>query len=345
MLKAVPGFRLYFLNIVIICLFGIAYGLVYNWFFYPHKFIEFLEAGTIGLFIGLLICFFELIVLRKTLSRLSFVKVLVIRTLLYALVIIIVLGLVLSVETAFEEDVSYGQALIMYFQSDLFVRDFWFSIIFVPFILVALQILQLFGARKLLRLIAGVYHQPKEMSRIFMFVDLRDSTSIAERLSNKDYSSLLRDFFFDVTDAVVFYGGEIYQYVGDEMVVVWPAKTKDMRCVSCYFRMQHVLEQKKQYYATRYGIIPEFKAGLHFGSVMVTEVGKYKKDIVYHGDVMNTASRIEGACRDLDEKILVSDTLLHHLVDTGEFEFQKKGEIPLRGKKEPILLYGVRPLK
>ena len=344
MFKPTPGFKLNLLNIGVITLIGITYGLVYNWFFYPHKLVEFIEAGTIGLFIGILISYFELVSLKYVFSRLPFWKVLIVRTLLYSFLIIVVLGLVLSIETVFEKNVSYGKALLMYFSSDLFVRDYSFSIIFVPFILIALQITQLFGANKLLRLITGSYHQPRELSRIFMFADLKDSTSIAEQLSNKDYSNLLKDFIFDISDAIILYGGEIYQYVGDEMVVVWSARTNDARCIECFFKMQEILEQKKELYITKYGLAPEFKAGLHYGRVMVTEVGKYKKDIVYHGDVMNTTSRIEGKCRDLGEKILISDALINHLSANGHFEYEKKGEIPLRGKKDPILLYGVRAL-
>jgi adenylate cyclase len=345
MVKLSPGNKIVLENIAIICAISILYGLVYNWFYYPHRLVEFLEAGTIGFFIGLCISFFELIGFRRVFSRNSFWKVLLLRTFLYSFVVIVILGLVLSIEIAYEANISYPEALVSYIKGDLFIRDFFFSVIFIPMVLIALQIMQLFGVKKFLRLITGIYHRPKEMSRIFMFVDLRDSTSLAEQLSNEKYSSLLKDFFYDISDAVLLYGGEIFQYVGDEMVVVWSTKSKGINSILCFFEMQRILKSRSAHYLASYGIVPEFKAGLHVGDVMVTEVGKFKKDIVYHGDVMNTTSRIEGKCKDLDEKILISHPLLDHLNVNGRYKFEQKGEIQLRGKKEPIKLYGVREIE
>jgi adenylate cyclase len=40
--------------------------------------------------------------------------------------------------------------------------------------------------------------------------------------------------------------------------------------------------------------VPEFKGALHGGNVVVSEVGKYKSEIAYHGDVLNTTSRMLG---------------------------------------------------
>ncbi len=56
-----------------------------------------------------------------------------------------------------------------------------------------------------------------------MFVDLKNSTSIAEELGHIRYSQFIQDCFFDL-HVVEAYGAEVYQYVGDEVVLSWHVK-------------------------------------------------------------------------------------------------------------------------
>ena len=81
-----------------------------------------------------------------------------------------------------------------------------------------------FGHGSLWKIITGKYRRPKEENRVFMFVDLNSSTTIAERLGTRNYHRLLKDFFANITNPIVDNYGEIYQYVGDE--VVWPGTLK-----------------------------------------------------------------------------------------------------------------------
>jgi len=204
-------------NILIIIGIALLFGLLYNYLFYPHSLTEFLEAGSISIILGLLVGVLEEFVLKKVFQRKSFLSVSIIRSLIYSVLISTVLCLVLSLEISFTEQVSYWEAITQYLVSPLFRRDFLFSITFLILMLFILQVLLLVGRANFFRLLLGLYHQPREITRIFMFVDLNDSTSIAERLSNKAYSSFIKDYFHDISDAILMFGGEIYQYVGDEM--------------------------------------------------------------------------------------------------------------------------------
>lgn len=175
-----------------------------------------------------------------------------------------------------------------------------------------------------------------------MFLDLKGSTSIAEKLGNKMYSAFIRDFFYDISDAIILFKGEIYQYAGDEIIVVWPSGKKNSNCIRCFFKMEELIQKKRNNYLTKYGIFPEFKAGIHTGKVIVTTVGKLKKEIVYHGDVLNTTARIEGKCNELDQRLLVSADILPYLKQENEYLVKVKGEIELRGKSHKLPLYGVQ---
>lgn len=336
-----PETKLKTQNILIIIGIGLIFGLLYNFLFYPHSLTEYLEAGSISIIIGLIVGILEQFVFIKFFQKRSFLIVSLIRTTLYSLLTSIILCFVLSFEIAFVQQISYSSAVIQYLGSPLFQRDFLFTFFFVMLMLFILQIILLIGTANFIRLILGLYHQPREVSKIFMFVDLRGSTSIAERLTNKQFSAYIKDYFYDVSDAIILFGGEIYQYVGDEIVVVWPIRSENLNCIRSFSKMVDIIEGKKKFYLSKYGIIPEFKAGIHVGQVILTSVGKQKKELVYHGDVLNTASRIEGKCNELNQKLLISEDMLNRIDFKNEFEVKEKGEIELRGKAKKLRLYGV----
>jgi adenylate cyclase len=112
--------------------------------------------------------------------------------------------------------------------------------------------------------------------------------------------------------------------------------------VNCFFKIQSKINERRKFYIENYGVIPEFKAGLHIGEAIVTEVGDLKKDIVYHGDVLNTASRIQSECNNLNQKLLISDEILKNLKLNSQFRVESMGLFKLRGKEKEIELYGVR---
>jgi adenylate cyclase len=135
--------------------------------------------------------------------------------------------------------------------------------------------------------------------------------------------------------------GEIYQYVGDEVVVSWPSQKglADNNCLLCFFGIQKALEERRAHYTGEYSLVPSFKAGLHIGEATVGEIGVVKKDIVYSGDVLNTTSRIEGQCNNYNVDILLSSGLLERMRLNGEYEHIALGEIALKGKNEKVVLY------
>ncbi len=339
-----PERKLKFQNVLIIIGIGLVFGLLYNYFFYPHSLTEFLEAGSISIILGFFVGILEEFVLKKFFKRKSFLTFSIVRALIYSLLTSIVLCLVLSIEISVVEQISYLMAVVQYLKGPLFQRDFLFAFTFIFMMLFILQIILLVGKANFFRLILGLYHQPREISRIFMFVDLIGSTSIAEKLPNKEFSSFIKDFFYDISDAIMMYGGEVYQYVGDEIIVIWPIRNKNSKCIRCFFKMVETIESKRSDYESKYGVVPELKAGIHGGKVIVTSVGKQKKEIVYHGDVLNTTSRIEGKCNDLGQKLLLSGELLNYIDLEDEFSVEEKGEIELRGKTDKLSLYGVQRL-
>jgi adenylate cyclase len=205
------------------------------------------------------------------------------------------------------------------------------------------QMDQKFGPGVLWNMLIGKYHKPREEERIFMFIDLKDSTTIAEELGHIQFSRLIQDCFNDLTDAVIKHRAEIYQYVGDEVILCWKSKLglKDNNCIDAFFSYQQTLEERADYYLKNYGRQPIFKAGVHVGKATVTEVGALKRDLAYHGDVVNTAARIQGQCNRLKQKILISKSLFNRLLHKVDFQILDLGMIELKGKETAVEVLGL----
>ncbi|WP_121667224.1 adenylate/guanylate cyclase domain-containing protein [Mesonia aquimarina] len=203
------------------------------------------------------------------------------------------------------------------------------------------QINLFLGGNNLWLLFRGKFYTPREEKRIFMFLDLQSSTQHAERLGHIKYSKLIQDCFNDL-GVVLENEAEIYQYVGDEAVLTWKFKEglENENCIEAYYHFKKVLEEKKEYYLRYYDCLPHFKAGLNAGVVTVTEVGKYKKEIAYHGDTINTAARIQAKCNEYNQELLISKHL-KNLLKTTRFMVEELGDIELKGKENKELLYAV----
>lgn len=171
-----------------------------------------------------------------------------------------------------------------------------------------------------------------------MFLDLKRSTQLAEHLGHEQYYEFINDFIEDVSEAVLRTWGHIYQYVGDEIVVYWPWN-KRLNSMDCYFQIWERLQAHRQRYIDRFGQYPEFRVGLHGGEVLIGEIGLYKKDILYIGDVLNATSRIEQLCRDLKVGLLLSEDVLVNLSLPDNYQLKNMGSYRLRGKTNPKQLF------
>lgn len=234
-----------------------------------------------------------------------------------------------------------------------FVRseDFIRILIFTYIVSVGIILFQIinrkFGPGVLVDLLMGKYRQPKEANMIFLFIDLKSSTTYAERLGHVRYSSLIQDCFTHLTKAVTENDATIYQYIGDEVVLIWPYQDgiKKARCIKMFYRFKEILQENADYYLNTYGFIPQFKAGINGGKLMAAEVGVVKRSIAYHGDVINTASRIQGLCSSFSEEFLASKLIVNELKNEKQFQFRFIENIQLKGKKEKVNIYAINQYK
>ena len=199
------------------------------------------------------------------------------------------------------------------------------------------------GRDAIYNLVLGKYHRVKQEDRLFLFIDLNRSTDIAEEMGELEYSHFLQDYFYDISEPIARYFGRVYQYVGDEAVVTWPVKKglKFSVCLRCFFAIQKQIRRYTAYYEKRYGRVPEFKAALHGGTIVVSEVGKYKSEIAYHGDVLNTTARMLGKCHELESELLISEWILEQIVMPKYLKTDAMGAWQLKGKQQEVVLHSV----
>ena len=235
---------------------------------------------------------------------------------------------------------SYLRGLADYFFSYEFARMFPFWLLVLIGTLITLFVNDKYGPGIFRKFLMGKYFEPTSEERIFLFVDLKGATSIAERLGEKQYFLFLQSVFKDITPVLIETKGEVYQYVGDEVTISWKIELgiKDLNCIKCFKGIQKKFEQLNQTYEDKFGAIPIFKAGIHCGPVMSGELGVIKREIIYSGDVLNTTARIMEKCNELGEPVLLSQQVVSKFEST-KLAVRSAGEVYLRGKEEAIHLY------
>jgi adenylate cyclase len=191
-------------------------------------------------------------------------------------------------------------------------------------------------------ILLGKYVQPKIENRVVMFIDLKDSTPIAEKLGHQVYFKFIRDFIYHVSMALIEHGGSIYQYVGDEVVVSWLHKADSTkRCLAAVIEARKNIQKNGEYFRRQYDLLPEFRVGIHVGDVTIGEIGVVKKDLAMSGDTMNTTARIRSACNELNQKFIVSKEFVE-ASDLKEWQTSSLGIIELKGKGTGIELFALK---
>ena len=198
------------------------------------------------------------------------------------------------------------------------------------------------GHSVLVNFFTGRYHQPREESRIFMFVDMQASTSLAEQMGHQQYFRFLSDYYNALSDAILDQQGEVYQYVGDEIVITWKKDTGLVRrnCLHCFYEMRNALKEKADTFKNTYGVVPSFRAGMHVGTVTTGEIGALKKEIFFTGDVLNVTARIQKLCKKYERECIVSKDLLE-LLDPGPYKPEPLGALALEGRRKTVSLFAL----
>ena len=337
------------LILAIVVLISALVGIGFVWLLsrligFPLTLAEFENGARNGMVVGgslvAFLVFYERGERGAWLRRRSFAQSFALRTLAYASIIVACFVVNRAVS-----GLLYGGELSLggYLGIDL-VRDtlFSFGVFFVIFFV--LEMRRLVGGRTLMNVILGRYHRPRREERVVMLIDIKGSTAIAERLGDERAHAFVSRTFFEVERPVVEAGGEIYAYVGDLMIVTWPRARglSKASVIFCWLEIERALVRAKDVFERLFGAAPEVRTAIHAGPVAIGECGDAKLQIVYIGDTMNVAGRLEQMTKTMDRGCLISEEIMNCVDLPPTVEAEALGALPIRGRERPLQVFALQ---
>jgi class 3 adenylate cyclase len=209
--------------------------------------------------------------------------------------------------------------------------------------IMTLRIVGYLGGKNLIQMTIGKYHRPVLERRIFLFLDIKGSTALVERLGPIETRAFIGKFFFDISGKVTDHGGEIYRFTGDGVVAVWVWKQGIVknRIVRAIDAIGNVVDHEADSYRSRFGHVPEYRIGVHGGPIIICEEGDTRRAIGFYGDTIHIAARLEQKAKELGIDCVLSGNIAEHQVGLGE-RLRLIGDEPVRGISAPIKIYQLR---
>ena len=176
----------------------------------------------------------------------------------------------------------------------------------------------------------------KDIHAVIWFCDLRRSTALAEALTREEFLALLNGFFDCLGGAVLHHGGEILRFIGDAALAIFPiqAHVDNAEAKACAAALaaaldagQRITEENTHREARGQEAI-DYGIGLHVGEVTYGNIGTANRlEFTVIGAAANEAARIESQCKQLGQKILISEEFARHT----QTELMSMGRHELRG--------------
>ena len=297
------------------------------------------ELLIVGILFGVGIAIINRFTDNPKQRKLSILRLVFYRTILYVSSFCIISGVVVVIFIYFIYPWEVIEEMFLTMSARYAVSFVLWIIVVVGSINMILEMERIVGPRNMWRLLTGRHRQPSEELRILLFMDLVGSTTVAEELGHMRYSEFLQECFQDLSPVVVQFDANIYQYVGDEVVMSWTyksGKNNILQSLRTFFSYQELLKKKENYYRTRFGITPRFRGGIDFGKVTTIEVGDVKREIAYHGDVLNTTARLLELAKEKNQQLMVSEEIGAYAQQHKDFVVNWSELVHLRGKKYPV---------
>jgi class 3 adenylate cyclase len=184
-----------------------------------------------------------------------------------------------------------------------------------------------------------------------LFVDMVGFTAYCSTMAPDAVIAMLRNLMAVLSASVFAHEGTIDKFLGDGLLAVFGAPMPSPRdatnAARCALDMLHSVDRWNEHDHRSGDTAIRVAVGIHYGDVVQGDIGSDKQlELTVLGDTVNIASRVEGCCRSLDAAVLVTKALVDALHSEGSdglaARFADQGRHMLRGRAEPVHLYGVR---
>lgn len=304
----------------------------------------FINGVAVGLFVGLLIGYFEIFLFSPKSHQNSFLKLISLRVLTYTASIFIVILSVVTINRAIRQNQSFIDALISK-ESETYITGgrFQMAVAFTFFASVIANFIRLLsfkiGRGILINFFLGAYHKPRLVSRSFLFIQINNASLVLKEFPVEDYHNFLNKLYKEISLAVIHHQGHIYEYVDNQIIVYWDKNKADwsQSLFNCFLEIQNIVKINEDSFYKNYAIRPQLVFSAHDGEVVQAEIGELKTEIVFHGDVLNTTARIMEIATQEKKCFVFTQNMKDHL--SKNKSINSLGTISLRGKQNSISVY------
>ncbi len=189
--------------------------------------------------------------------------------------------------------------------------------------------------------------EAKEEEVTIFFSDIRDFTSISEKLNNpKKLIEFLNLYMTPMTQIITDYGGTVDKFIGDAIMAYWnaPLKVEHHADIAVQSAIDQINELKKVNIELAKLGFPsiDIGIGINTGLAVVGEMGSSgRSDYTIIGDSVNLGSRTEGLCKTYKAQILITEFTKEKLKKRYNIEFLD--EVKVKGKEKAVKIYKVIP--
>jgi len=178
-----------------------------------------------------------------------------------------------------------------------------------------------------------------------LFADLRNYTTLSEKLHPRETLKFLNSYFTLLVDAIYESNGVVDKFIGDAVMAIYGLDNPENPCELAVKTASHMVVnlenfnlelQKQGMPSLSMGI------GIHFGTVIAGNIGsKERLEYTVIGDAVNTASRLEQITKVVLSKIIISKDVFERIPRNMQSNATSLGEFELKGKSEKVHVYGI----
>jgi adenylate cyclase len=179
-----------------------------------------------------------------------------------------------------------------------------------------------------------------------LFADIRGFTALSEKLEPEEVAAMLREYLTEMTEVVFEHGGTVDKYIGDCVMALYNVPFEDPDHVGNAMRTALELQERTLQVSARWearlGAAIRTGIGISTGEAVVGTMGSRQRlEYTAIGDTINLGSRLEALTKEYGVAIIISEFTQQRL--QGEFLTRELGQVTVRGKTQPVKIYGVLP--
>jgi len=179
-----------------------------------------------------------------------------------------------------------------------------------------------------------------------LFADIRGFTALSEKLQPEEVAEMLREYLTEMTEIVFKHGGTVDKYIGDCVMALYNVPLEDpdhvLHAMQTALEMQERTLEVSARWESRLGTAIRSGIGINTGEAVVGTLGSRQRlEYTAIGDTINLGSRLEALTKEHGVAIVISEFTRRRLADT--FLTRELGEVTVRGRTQPVKIYGVLP--